>query len=299
MLTLRELLKLGGIDTERKVSLFRHVNHKNPAWEQYPARNGEIDVEKVYQNNLMPEFQCSNGKSAYGDDVILFFISEEDRRCRFIGAYKIKQKYPKGKRCKSELAVKAEGNNFYNFNNENWFELQEIESLQYLIDRLVVLWSSGPGGTRILDPSRPDIEIIQIRPKNQQLPFPGFNRLIMSYQQLTNALGTEGNTSWQDILRETKGVYLISDTVTGNLYVGSATGADGFLGRWHDYKKTGHGGNKKIKLGIELGEINVDHFQLSILETLSNLASRDDGIIAEQTWKRKLGKKATSLNGNF
>jgi hypothetical protein len=43
-------------------------------------------------------------------------------------------------------------------------------------------------------------------------------------------------------LKATGGVYLLVHRERAHLYVGSATGGDGFFGRWRRYQN-GHGGN--------------------------------------------------------
>ena len=55
--------------------------------------------------------------------------------------------------------------------------------------------------------------------------------------------------TWAEILRHARGVYLSIFLVrrdTGEQYVGSANGADGFHGRWCNYAD-GHGGNVAMK----------------------------------------------------
>ena len=52
--------------------------------------------------------------------------------------------------------------------------------------------------------------------------------------------------------RTQKGVYLITDTSNGKMYVGSAYGENMILGRWKSYVKTGHGGNEGLK-GLSKG----------------------------------------------
>lgn len=55
-----------------------------------------------------------------------------------------------------------------------------------------------------------------------------------------------GTTSWRAALGSVAGVYLISDELTGRLYVGSATGEGGTWGRWCQYVD-GHGNNVELK----------------------------------------------------
>ena len=72
-------------------------------------------------------------------------------------------------------------------------------------------------------------------------------------------------------LRASRGVYLLIQRETGAQYVGSATGTDGFLGRWLSYTD-GHGGNKGLK---ELAHA-ADHCDVRILETAGSGARPED-----------------------
>ena len=105
---------------------------------------------------------------------------------------------------------------------------------------------------------------------------------------------------WKIVLSAVKGVYLITDTRTGKLYVGSAYGESGIWGRWCDYVNTnGHGGNKSL---LELINKDKDYasecFQFSILMLLPKTVTADEAIAKEQLFKRKLGTNAFGLNNN-
>jgi hypothetical protein len=82
---------------------------------------------------------------------------------------------------------------------------------------------------------------------------------------------------WLGPLQATRGVYLLVHRSTGAQYVGSATGADGFLGRWRSYAD-GHGGNISLK---KLGNA-ADQFDVGILETVSSSAAVEDVIALER-----------------
>jgi hypothetical protein len=79
---------------------------------------------------------------------------------------------------------------------------------------------------------------------------------------------------------------------TKQQYVGSATGEDGFWGRWQAYVQTGHGGN----LGLRLRDPS--DYRVSILEVAGSQASVNDILGMEQTWKAKLRSKEMGLNKN-
>jgi hypothetical protein len=94
------------------------------------------------------------------------------------------------------------------------------------------------------------------------------------------------------ILAATGGVYLLVSTESGEQYVGSATGQEGFWARWEAYAQNGHGGNSLLRARGR------PPYSISILETASTAATRDQVIASEQRWKKKLGSRAFGLNAN-
>ena len=95
------------------------------------------------------------------------------------------------------------------------------------------------------------------------------------------------------------GVYLITDTSTGKLYVGSATGDGGIWARWSQYAATGHGGNKELKKLLKSeGADYARHFQYAVLEIADTHASAEEVIRREAHWKRVLGSREHGYNNN-
>ena len=138
---------------------------------------------------------------------------------------------------------------------------------------------------------------------NQILPaiydgedFPGYDKVKLSYTQLETIIN-RNKKDWVAALSNQKGVYLITDTLTGKLYVGSASSKEEMLlKRWKDYVNNGHGGNVELKKLVE--EKGFDYvkkyFQYSLLE---NYNSRVDSKIIcdrEQWWKQVLCSKGES-----
>jgi hypothetical protein len=99
--------------------------------------------------------------------------------------------------------------------------------------------------------------------------------------------------TWKAVLRSKKGVYLLVCKETGAQYVGSATGDNGFLGRWNAYAADGHGGNKLLK------ERNQRDYTVSILEMVGSGAQRSEVLVLENLWKEKLGSRAERLGDEF
>lgn len=93
------------------------------------------------------------------------------------------------------------------------------------------------------------------------------------------------------------GVYVIQDTKSHQLYVGSAYSEEGGIwSRWETYVKTnGHGNNKSLKELIASDPDYARHFSFSLLAIMSKDTPKDAVIAKEQLYKRKLG---STLNNN-
>jgi hypothetical protein len=166
------------------------------------------------------------------------------------------------------------------------YSLKLDNAMVDLAGRLYVDWGLGTRAwvQRAKDQNKP---IIEIRPSFKEEKFPGFGRFIKSLSEI-NALPL----SWIAILRETRGVYLLTCPKTKEQYVGSATGADGLWGRWQTYIANGHGGN------IGLKSKDPSDYRVSILETAGSLATVQEIIGLEQLWKTKLQSQEMGLNKN-
>ena len=112
--------------------------------------------------------------------------------------------------------------------------------------------------------------------------FPGYDNVNLSWNDLSRVLQKD---SWKTALQNQKGVYLITDTSNGKMYVGSAYGERMLLGSWEDYAKTGNGGNKELK------ELSFDHikqyFRYSILDIFKSTI-KDELIISRETWWKEV-----------
>ena len=89
------------------------------------------------------------------------------------------------------------------------------------------------------------LEVIEVWDPDKTLndkTFPGYKNISVSYRELKKKL--ESSEQWRTALNCHKGVYLITDRATGKLYVGSTYGANGILGRWETYIKSGYDKNE-------------------------------------------------------
>lgn len=128
-------------------------------------------------------------------------------------------------------------------------------------------------------------EVFEILPKPYEgEEFKGFDQINLSFNELMDVLDGKSRKSWRDALKQIKGVYCLTDTCNGKLYIGSATGMEGFAQRWKDYLHSQTGGNKKL---IELYKDKGDeyfkkYFTFTVLEWFS--LSYDDKKILEREY---------------
>ncbi|GLI38141.1 hypothetical protein GHYDROH2_16420 [Geobacter hydrogenophilus] len=128
--------------------------------------------------------------------------------------------------------------------------------------------------------------------------FPGFRAVSLTMGEL-ELIVRQSLESWRTALSNVAGVYLISDTASGKLYVGSASGEGGIWQRWSCYAVDGHGRNSELrKILSEHGLERANHFCFSILEIADINASREDVLRRESHWKNVLMTRTHGLNAN-
>jgi hypothetical protein len=167
------------------------------------------------------------------------------------------------------------------------YDLTLDKALRDLIGRLFIEWGQGAlAWVQYAD--RKDKPIIELRMAFQEEAFPGFLNFIQSLSKIDKF-----PKSWATALRSSRGVYLLTCPKTKEQYIGSATGDEGFWGRWQDYVETNHGGNVALK------SRDPSDYQVSILEVAGTSATTEDIMQMEGRWQRKLQSKDMGLNRNL
>lgn len=130
--------------------------------------------------------------------------------------------------------------------------------------------------------------------------FEGYDRVHIPYHRLENILNGKICPTYYEALKNIIGVYCLTDTYTGKLYVGSATGTDGVAQRWGNYLESKHGGNKKlIELYEEKGpEYFKKYFTYTIIEYFGLSYDSSKIIEREQYWKNCLDTIKHGYNDN-
>ena len=182
------------------------------------------------------------------------------------------------------------------------YDADEVKEYEQYFGRLVVEYHNpcrtmGRKYENVMD----ELEVVQIL--NEQYTgneFPGYENVRLSYPLLKNIVDRQ-LPGWVDALRNQKAVYLITDTKTGKMYVGSATSQTGMLlQRWSSYAADGHGGNIELRELVKQQGLDYvkENFQYSILENYN--ARMDDGYILKRDswWKETLCTRTHGYNKN-
>ena len=134
-----------------------------------------------------------------------------------------------------------------------------------------------------------DPEVYELAPSTKLGSFPGYNNVLITHKDLQTIYNMEA-PEWKSALSCVKGVYCITDTSTGQLYIGSASGdGEGIWQRWSSYADVSDltGGNKTFEeLKNNGANYIIDNFSYSILEIFDMRTKREEIIHREEYWKR-------------
>tara|TARA_B100000902_G_scaffold245256_1_gene232212 strand:+ start:338 stop:1237 length:900 start_codon:yes stop_codon:yes gene_type:complete len=296
-LTLKDLIKLEGLDYENlKFKVVRHkMNRKG--WEDF-------DNLIRFDNALLSAFAGSQERLVYKDaDIILTFVALSGTKALFRTAhinhgqisFNQYKKYYKG--YKPYLNYRKINSKEENILDDHYFyKLEDSNLLETYKNRLVIEWGKS---TVSWVQSSVEKEVTEIYPKGFVSLFPGWDKVHLSHKELSEIINNpNGNKDWYEYLSRHSGVYVIFDSTTGNQYVGSASGGNGIWSRWEGYAKTGHNGNKALKVLAVKNPDFANNFTYSLHHVFPRTVSKNDVLYYESLLKNKLGSRAFGLNEN-
>ena len=296
-LTLKDLIKLEGLEYENLK--FRVVRHKmnRKYWEDF-------DNLIRFDNEMLSAFAGSQERLVYKDaDIILTFVALPGTKALFRTAhinhgqisFNQYKKYYKG--YKPFLNYRKINSREEDVLDDLYFyKLEDSNLLESYKNRLVIEWGKS---TVSWVQSSIAKEITEIYPKGFVSLFPGWDKVHLSYKELTEIINNpNGNKDWYEYLSRHSGVYVIFDSLTGNQYVGSASGGNGIWSRWEGYVKTGHNGNKGLKALAKNNPDFANNFTYSLHHVFPKTVSKNDVLYYESLLKNKLGSRAFGLNEN-
>ena len=143
-------------------------------------------------------------------------------------------------------------------------------------------------------------EIYELAPDVKLGHFPGYQNVSLKHKDLRLIIN---EPSWKQALVNVKGVYVITDTSNGKLYIGSASGNnEGIWQRWCSYAdlKNLTGGNKGFIEILETkdNEYIMDNFKYSILEIFDTKTKVETIIERENYWKSVFDTRKYGMNFN-
>jgi len=167
------------------------------------------------------------------------------------------------------------------------YDLVLRDTLSDLIGKLFIDW--GPGTLAWVQyAERNNKSVTELRRTFREPDFPGFLNFIQRLSELDNM-----PASWLAALKSSRGVYLLTCPRTKEQYVGSATGEEGFWGRWQAYAQTGHGGN------IGLKSRDPSDYRVSILEVAGTSATANDILTNGGAMAVQIAKPGNGVESQF
>ncbi|MDG1688459.1 MAG: GIY-YIG nuclease family protein [Gammaproteobacteria bacterium] len=182
-----------------------------------------------------------------------------------------------------------------NILNGMGYEFESFPEYEKYCGRLIIRYKNkSQNMVRLAESVIGDCLIEKILPgKFDNDLFPGYENIDLSWSDLARVIDKE---TWKAALANQKGVYLITDTSNGKMYVGSAYGENMILGRWKSYISSLHGGNVELK---SIDEMHIrENFRYSVLDIFK--ATTDDKLILkrETWWKTILKTREFGYNSN-
>ena len=278
MLRFNMLLREAGIDPS-DVRLLRH---------QPALANGVVLLDQFHADRAgLRDWQSIQNKQRRPHLAAAFwasFLGTPDGKTVFEGLYRVGAIRPLDQESNSPLSCEL----LSAFTCDH-YGLEPVSEFECHAGKLLIEWGGGASGKRawIQRADNQDKQVHAILECPFEQPFPG-------YLAFRHPIGGLGNLSpsWIAHLRNARGIYLLSCPTSGRLYTGSATGVEGFWGRWLDYRATGHGGNQGLL------EQDTGQFVAAILQVASSAETNEDILRLERIWKDKLLTCAFGFNHN-
>lgn len=276
-----DLLSLFGFDRKSRAKMVRHQDSRYPVDEL--LRRRWYEFYQAYQSR--PIFHKA--------DYVLSFSGLERSRALFQGVFK-----NRGHRSGSDGSVPTDCDWAQQWRLATFFyDLERMPGFEELEQRVIIDWGLGALAWHQKLSNKTVLEVTA--PGRRLPPFNDYLEFSLTFDSLCDLFANENaHPEWRSRLQAVGGVYLILAEASGELYIGSATGAEGIWGRWRHYATTGHGGNELLKRQIASNSAYPRGFRYSILQILPKTWSRDEVIAREVFFKVKLGSRSHGLNLN-
>lgn len=282
-MNLIDLLPLAGIDISKSIKIIRHSSKDN-------------EIVKVFTENreVLEQYQALQKPNLLNCDYVVSCIKDKNRTIvqavYAVEGHRAAQPADIPSHTLIQELMKKE-----DIQQLSYTLLKRVNSFEELEQRIVIDWGKSAISWQQSLNNNPK-PVIEIRAKGKIEEFLDYDQVLLTYHQLQDMVKyPEANREWHQML-SVNGIYLISNNKTGQLYVGSAYGVNGILGRWRDYAITGHGGNERLKHLMKHDQYAMQDMQYSILTTVASNKTNKEIVNLENFYKKKLGKSAVTLN---
>lgn len=257
----------------------------------------EINPLDAFQNDrkIFDAYQSFQSKSKFKNaKYIASFAPYHGNQALFLGVWSIQDEIiPNSKAPAKQLKLVER---FGWPLKGSYYLLTEVDSFKNLSERLVIDWGGSTVSWVQKITNKP---VIAIFPPGSIKEFENYESTILTYSDVKSMTDNiTSNPTWYNALKSVNGIYCITDTYNGKLYIGSAYGKQGIWRRWKQYAETGHGGNKLLMDLLRKNPNRIKKFQFSVLEILPATSTPDDAIYKENLWKNKLGSRINGYNDN-
>ncbi len=270
MIKLIDILKLAGIRLDTYKIHCATGKNDSPLQAFF---EGRFKAWQEYQNQQ--NFKC---------DQIISLVHLKEDKWLFVGIYRV-------------LGVKQREDG-----DKSWFEYgtKQMEGLDHLVGRVIVQFRKRFSASYLIGRKHIDKLLVSgIRDKRMVVAdFTGYNAVNVSYRILRTVV-RKNIPQWKDALSNVGGVYLVADTQTGKLFVGSTVTGDSIWHQWVSFAINGHGDIKSLRrlLSSKIGDYQFN-FRFSILEICDLNCSRDYILAREEHWKLALQSHVFGYNEN-
>jgi len=245
------------------------------------AGKDDSPLEAFFEGRFKAWQEHQNQQNFRCDEIISLIHLKEDRWL-FAGIYHV-------------LGVKHRKKG-----EKTWYEYgtKEMSGLDHLTGRVVIQFrkrflASYLIGIKYID----KLLVSEIREKRMRVAdFPGYNAVDLSFRLLRTVV-RKNSPQWKAALSNVSGVYLVTDSHTGKLYVGSAYGGDTIWHQWVSFAINGHADVKALRqlLSREVGDYQFN-FHFSILEVCDLSTTKDYVLARSEHWKNILQSAAFGYN---
>jgi hypothetical protein len=277
-----DILKLAGFDDTLPWKLVRHQHSRYP-------------TDELRRRDWLELYQRYQGKPVFHNvRQIASFYGMRGTRAGFYGIYKVRGHSPARTGPTIDACPWSEE---WQQDSKFIYDLERDSRFDDLRHRLIIDWGAA-ARSWVQKPANK--EIIEIQAPGRLLsPFEDYLEFSLTYYELCDLFkNEEAHRDWQARLSAVGGIYLILDEQSGDMYVGSASGENGFWARWRQYADTGHGGNELLKKLMKRDPSYAHSFRYSILQILPKTMAREEILRREEIYKTKLGSRAKGLNLN-